>query len=66
MSKEFRVPHDTIATPQTITPAMELEFKKRGLDLHRHEVVSLEDDFKTKERILKVKTRKYFVMRGPT
>ena len=31
--KEFRVPHDEIATPQTITPAMELEFKKRGLDL---------------------------------
>ena len=62
MPKEFRVPHDEIATPQTITPAMELEFKKRGLDLHRHEVVSLEDDFGTKERVLRVKTKKYFVM----
>jgi len=64
MPKEFRVPHDTIATPQTITPAMELEFKKRGLDLHRHEVLSLEDDFGTKERVLRIKTKKYFVMGG--
>ncbi len=62
MPKEFRVPHDTIDKVHTITPAMELEFKKRGLDLHRHEVVSLEDDFGTKERVLRVKTKKYFVM----
>ena len=66
MPKEFRVPHGTIATPQTITPAMELEFKKRGLDLHRNEAVSVEDDFITKERVVRVKTKKYFVMRGST
>ena len=64
MPKEFRIPHDAIATPQTITPAMELEFKKRGLDLHRNEVISLEDDFRTKERVLRVKTKKYFILGG--
>jgi glycine/D-amino acid oxidase-like deaminating enzyme len=62
MPKEFRVPHEQIATPQTITPAMEQAFKERGLDLHRHEVMSLEDDFVTNERVLRVKTKKYFVM----
>ena len=62
MSREFRIPHDQIATTQTITPAMERAFKEQGLDLHRHEVEKLEDDFGTKERVLKVKTRKYFIM----
>ena len=64
MPKEFRIPHDAIATPQTITPAMERAFKERGLDLHRHEVVNLEDDFTTNERVLRVNTKKYFVMGG--
>jgi len=39
---------------------MEKEFEQRGLDIHLHDVVSLEDDYRTKERILKVKNTKYF------
>jgi hypothetical protein len=64
MSREFRIPHDTISNSQTITPAMERAFKEQGLDLHRHEVEKLEDDFGTKERVLTVKNRKYFIMGG--
>ena len=64
MSREFRVKHDLIANSQTITPAMERAFKEQGLDIHRHEVEKLEDDFGTKERVLRVKNRKYFVMGG--
>lgn len=59
---EIRIKHSDITNPQTITQVMEREFEKRGWDLHRHEVEKLEDDFHTGERVLKVKTKRYFVM----
>ena len=62
MPREIRIPHQQISNSQTITPEMERIFKEQGLDLHRHEVTQLDDDFKTNERVLKVKTTKYFVM----
>jgi len=61
MSKELRIPHTKLQNPQTITSEMEVAFKARDLNLHVHEVESLEDDFKTGERVLKVKNTKYFV-----
>jgi len=64
MSREIRIPHDTIANSQTLTPEMERIFKEQGLDLHRHEVEKLEDDFGTKERVLRVKNTKYFIQGG--
>jgi hypothetical protein len=62
MARELRLKHDELGTSQTITQIMEERFKREGLDLHRHEVLELEDDWKRKERILKIKTTKYFVM----
>lgn len=62
MPKELRVPHEASDTPQTYTAKMERVFKEHGLDLHRHEVEQLDDDFKLKQRVLKVKNTKYFVM----
>ena len=59
MSRELRIPHKKLKNPQTITSEMEAEFDARDLNLHVHEVESLEDDFKTGERILKVKNTKY-------
>jgi len=64
MSREIRIPHEAIANSQTLTPEMERIFKEQGLDLHRHEVEKLEDDFGTKERVLRVKNTKYFVQGG--
>jgi hypothetical protein len=61
MPKELRIPHSKLKNPQTMTSEMEAEFDACGLDLHRHEVVELEDDFKKGERILRVKNTKYFV-----
>jgi hypothetical protein len=60
--REFRIPHDPKDTPQNYTPKVERAFLEQGLDIHRHEVDGLEDDFKKKQRILKVKNRKYFFM----
>ncbi len=64
MSREIRIPHGTIGNSQTITPKMERLFQEQGLDLHRHEVEKLEDDFETKERVLRVKNTKYFIQGG--
>lgn len=57
---EIRIKHSDIQDPQTITPRMEREFAERGLNLHRHDVVELVDDFTTGERILKIRNTKYF------
>ena len=59
MAKELRIPHEAIANSQTITDEMEQRFQAVGLDLHRHEVESLEDDWKNKERVLRIKTTRY-------
>ena len=60
MPKEIRIPFSKIQNSQTITKAIEEEFKARDLDLHVHEVEALEDDHKRGERVLKVKNTRYF------
>jgi hypothetical protein len=55
-----RIPFEKLQNPQTITEVMEGEFRKRDLNLHVHEVESLEDDETTKERVLRIKNTKYF------
>lgn len=64
MSREFRIPHSQRDTPQTYTKKVERYFEQEGLDVHRHEVESLEDDFNKGQRVLKVKTTKFFIMGG--
>lgn len=58
--KEFRIPHDDTDTPQTYTQKVEAWFRAHGLDLHRHEVCELVDDFRKKQRVVKVKNTRYF------
>lgn len=60
MSKEIRISHAEIDNAQTITQRNIELFKEHGLDIHVNEVVELEDDYKRKERILKIKNTKYF------
>ena len=62
MAPEIRIPYEDISDPQTITDVQEREFHKHGVDMHRHEVEELIDDDRKKERILKVRNRKYFIM----
>lgn len=63
MATEITVDHDEIKDPQKVTQVNIREFKKKGLDIHLNEVESLEDDFKKKKRILRVKgSTKYFFM----
>jgi len=60
MAREFRVDHDKISDPQTITQVNIKEFKKQGLDIHRHEVERLEDDHGKKQRVYRVKNTKFY------
>ena len=60
MAREFRIDHDKISDPQTITQVNIAEFKKQDLDIHRHEVEKLEDDHGKRQRVFRVKNTKYF------
>lgn len=64
MSKEIVIPFNELSNPQTITDVNIKKFKEQGLDIHTHEVDSLEDDHKKKVRRLKIKNTKYFFMGG--
>ena len=57
---ELRIPHSEIRDPQTITQRNIRAFKEADLDIHKHEVDRIDDDFSTKTRILKVRKVKYF------
>lgn len=57
--REFRVPFDKISKFETIRGTLEKVFREKGLDLHRHDVVSMEDDHDKKVRILRVQTKVY-------
>ena len=62
MAKEIIIDHAEIQNPQTITEVQERIFKENGVDMHVNEVDSLEDDFKAKKRVLKIRNTKYFFM----
>lgn len=52
---EIRIPHEKISDTQKITQVQRLAYKDAGLDMSMNDVVSLDDDFGRKERIIKVK-----------
>ena len=58
--KEIAIDHSKLSNSQDITPAMEKEFKAKGLDLHTNEVTSLNDDFSSGKRIITVKNVLHF------
>ncbi|RMG00046.1 MAG: hypothetical protein D6726_11985 [Nitrospirae bacterium] len=60
--KEIILKHDDIRDPDTITQVTEKAFKDAGLDIHRHEVESLEDDFDRGVRVLQVKAKQFFTV----
>ena len=60
---EIIIPHSEISDPNKITQEMEKRFKEKGLDVHKNDVLDLEDDFKRGVRRLKVKNTKYFFMK---
>jgi len=62
MTKEIILDHKDIEDPQTITQVTKNAFESKGLDLHRHEVENIDDDFKNKKRRLRIKNTKYFAI----
>ena len=64
MSREIRIPHNRIKTGHDCTVATEQAFQGQDLNLHVHEVERMEDDETRGERVLTVKTTKYFFQGG--
>lgn len=56
MAKEFRIPFDKIADPQSITGVNEREFAKHDCDFSR-DPATHEDDHDKGERVIRVKKR---------
>ena len=62
MAREIKIDHADIMDPQKITDVQEQRFKDEGLNTHVHEVESLTDDHKRKQRIIRVKNTRYFFL----
>jgi len=62
MAKTVVIDHSEIKNPQTITQVQQQKFKEAGVDMHKNEVMSLEDDHKKGKRIISLKNTKYFDM----
>jgi hypothetical protein len=60
LTRDIILDHKDISDAQTMTPVVDKAFKKAGLDLHRHEVEHIDDDFKKGKRRLRVKATQYF------
>lgn len=60
MSKEFRVGHDAISDPQTVTQVTKRLFKDHDVDTSKNEALDIIDDPSKRQRIYKIKNTKFF------
>lgn len=56
------IPHDKIKNSQTCYRETENAFKAHDLDAHKHEVKTIDDDFKKGVRRLEVIATKHFIV----
>ena len=61
MAKELRIPHRELRNPQNCSSRVEEEFRRAGLNVHRHEIDSMEDDHDADVRVIQVRTPKVMV-----
>ena len=70
MPREFRVPYDELADPQTITDVNKRKWAEQfdgDLEsIHKREVTErgIEDDDRLRQRVYRVSTKKYFLVKG--
>jgi hypothetical protein len=62
--KEIRISHEKIQDSQTISKVQREEFLRHGVNMSMNEVAGLEDDFKNKQRVIKVKGPKKYFFQG--
>ena len=61
MTKDIVLDHKDISDAQTMTSVVEKAFKNEGLDVHKHEVENIDDDFSTGQRRLRIKATQSFL-----
>lgn len=60
---EIVVKHEDINRPDKVTQEMVKKFEEAGCDIHKNDVLEIDDNFKTGQRHVKIKGRtKYFFM----
>ncbi len=64
MPKDIIIPHKNIDSPEKVTEGTRKAIRDAELNIHRHEVDRIEDDFDKKERRLKIKTPRTFFFQG--
>ena len=58
---EIVIPFSKLDNSQTITGVMDRIFKEKGLDMSRHEVVKLENDYDKQVRVLTIRPKTYII-----
>lgn len=61
MAKELRIRHSELRNPSNCSTKIEEAFQRAGLNVHRHEIDRMDDDFDRDERIIQVRTPKTMV-----
>lgn len=56
MAKEIRIPHKALRNSQTCSSEVEEAFRRAGLNVHRNEIDSMEDDHDRGERVIRIQT----------
>lgn len=56
MAKEVRIPHRELRNPERCTERVKLGFQRAGLNVHRNEIVTMEDDHDRGERVIRIET----------
>ena len=59
-NKEIHIPIETIRDPQTITAVNKKLIAENDMDIHKNEVVKLEDDHTLGKRVIRLRKVKYF------
>lgn len=61
---EITIPHEKLMDPSTVTQVQSAALAERGFDIHKDEIVTIDEDYSTKKRFLRVRTPKSFFFMG--
>lgn len=60
VSREFRIDHDKLSNPQTVSKVMDRAYQEQGLNKQVNIPLDVIDDPSKRQRIVRVKNTKYF------
>lgn len=64
MTVSIKIPHDKIRDSNTISHIIAKEFRKKGVNVEKNEVMTMNDDFRKGIRHIEAKNTQYFFQGG--